>query len=103
MRHHATTAPHSPPPTKRPRRDQSEMVPPPTAPVSRYKKRTRGAGGGSPPAINAEFEIDPMANAGVPFAFDEVVRGRQHRHVLDAGECEECRDVRFPPPTPPLD
>lgn len=65
----------------------------PTAPVSRYKKRTHG----SPPAINAEFEIDPMANAGVPFAFDEVVRGRQHRHVLDAGDCEECRDVRSPP------
>jgi len=90
MRHHATTAaaPHSPPPTKRPRRDQSQTVP--KASVSRYK-RARG-GGGSPPAINAEFEIDPMANAGVPFAFDEVVRGRQHRHVLDAGECEECRD-----------
>ncbi|KAH9971975.1 hypothetical protein BGW80DRAFT_1253047 [Lactifluus volemus] len=25
-----------------------------------------------PSTINAEFEIDPMANAGVPFAFDEV-------------------------------
>jgi len=38
-----------------------------------------------------EFEIDPAANAGVPFAFDEVVRGRRHRHRLNAGECEECR------------
>ncbi|KAH9974075.1 hypothetical protein BGW80DRAFT_1170957, partial [Lactifluus volemus] len=40
--------------------------------------------------INAEFEIDPMANPGVPFAFDEVVRGRRHCHALNAGECEEC-------------
>ncbi|KAH9028408.1 hypothetical protein EDB84DRAFT_1498441 [Lactarius hengduanensis] len=74
-------APHSPPPTKRPRRDVVEAVVPPA--------RARG---GSPPAINAEFEIDPVANAGVPFAFDEIVRGRQHRHALGAGECEECRD-----------
>ncbi|KAI0246569.1 hypothetical protein BJV78DRAFT_1277176 [Lactifluus subvellereus] len=44
-----------------------------------------------PPALNAEFEIDPAANAGVPFAFDEVVRERRHRHALNAGECEECR------------
>jgi hypothetical protein len=40
-----------------------------------------------------EFEINPAANAGVPFAFDEVVRGRRHRHRLNAGECEECRGV----------
>lgn len=87
-------APHSPPPTKRPRRDVVEAVVPPAstsapaAPASRYRR----ARGGSPPAINAEFEIDPVANAGVPFAFDEIVRGRQHRHALGAGECEECRD-----------
>jgi len=49
--------------------------------------------GGGPPALNAEFEIDPVTNAGVPFAFDEVVRGRRHRHRLNAGECEECRGV----------
>ena len=58
-----------------------------SAPISRYKRAR--------PAINAEFEIDPLANGGVPFAFDDVVRGRRHRHNLDAGECEECRDVRF--------
>ncbi|KAH9053114.1 hypothetical protein EDB87DRAFT_1653860 [Lactarius vividus] len=89
-------APRSPPPTKRPRRDVAETavaVPPastsaPAAAASRYRR----AGGGSPPAINAEFEIDPVTNAGVPFAFDEIVRGRRHRHVLGAGECEECRD-----------
>ena len=65
---------------------------PAAVPVSRYRRRPRGS---SPPAINAEFEIDPVANAGVPFAFDEVVRGRRHRHALGAGECEECRDVRL--------
>ncbi|KAI9452119.1 hypothetical protein BJY52DRAFT_1294656 [Lactarius psammicola] len=87
-------APHSPPPqTKRPRRDVAELVPlaptsAPAAPLSRYRR----ARGSSPPAINAEFEINPVANAGVPFAFDEVVRGRGHRHALGAGECEECRD-----------
>ncbi|KAF8259412.1 hypothetical protein EI94DRAFT_1668530 [Lactarius quietus] len=86
--HHAP-APHSAPPTKRPRRDVPEKVPvPPPVPASRYK-RVRAS---SPPALNAEFEIDPVGNAGVPFAFDEVVRGRRHRHGLDAGECEECRD-----------
>jgi len=90
-------APHSPPPTKRSRRDVAEAVPPaptsaPAAPVSRYRR----ARGSSPPAINAEFEINPVANAGVPFAFDEVVRGRRHRHAMGAGECEECRDVRVP-------
>ena len=58
-----------------------------SAPISRYKRAR--------PAINAEFEINPLANGGVPFAFDDVVRGRRHRHNLDAGECEECRDVRF--------
>ncbi|KAH9985294.1 hypothetical protein BJV77DRAFT_1084747 [Russula vinacea] len=84
---------HSPPPTKRPRRG-AEPVPGsisagshPT--ISRYKRA--GGRDGKPPALNAEFEIDPAANGGVPFAFDEVVRAQRHRHRLDAGECEECR------------
>ena len=82
---------HSPPPTKRPRRG-AERVPGSvsTAPLranSRHK-----CDDGEPRALNAEFEIDPAANDGVPFAFDEVVRGR-HRHKLNAGECEECRGV----------
>ncbi|KAN0134620.1 hypothetical protein V8E53_007405 [Lactarius tabidus] len=89
--HHAPT-----PPTKRPRHGHDVPQVPrastssasASAPITRYK-RARGV---SPAAINAEFEIDPVANAGVPFAFDEVVRGRRHRHGLDAGECEECRD-----------
>ncbi|KAI9437323.1 hypothetical protein H4582DRAFT_1959318 [Lactarius indigo] len=107
-KHAPPAAPHSPPPTKRPRRDvpqaSSTSAPPPpaTVPTTTTTSRYRRARGSSPPAINAEFEIDPGANAGVPFAFDEVVRGRQHRHALGAGECEECRDVRAPvyPPLP---
>jgi hypothetical protein len=83
---------HSPPPTKRPRRGVepiSGSVPAPVQAGSRYRRSHSG----EPPALNAEFEIDPAANAGVPFAFNEVVRGRPHRHRLHAGECEECRGV----------
>jgi hypothetical protein len=83
----------SPPPTKRPRRcveHTPEPASPPVQAISRYR-RVHGV---EPPAINAEFEINPTSNAGVPFAFDEVVRGRRQRQALNAGECEECRDVR---------
>ncbi|KAH9952638.1 hypothetical protein BC827DRAFT_239660 [Russula dissimulans] len=81
---------HSPPSTKRPRRNAEPMLESASATltaVSRYK-RMRIC---EPPALNAEFEIDPVTNAGVPFAFDEVVRGRHDRNRLNAGECEECR------------
>lgn len=88
---------HSPPPTKRPRRcaeptvsASASTVTLPT--ISRYNKSARGRDDDDELlALNAEFEIDPAANAGVPFAFDEVVRGQRHRHRLIAGECEECR------------
>jgi hypothetical protein len=83
----------SPPPTKRPRRSAGLAPEPASGPlpaISRYKRALSV----EPPALNAEFEIDSTANAGVPFAFDEVVRGRRHRHALNSGECEECREVR---------
>jgi hypothetical protein len=91
---------HSPPPTKRPRRGAEPTVSASASTVtlptiSRYKS-ARGRDDDEPPALNAEFEIDPAANAGVPFAFDEIVRGRRHRHRLIAGECEECRGVSSP-------
>jgi hypothetical protein len=91
---------HSPPPTKRPRRGPEPTVTASASTVtvqtiSRYKSARR-RDDDEPPALNAEFEIDPAANAGVPFAFDEVVRGRRHRHRLIAGECEECRGVSNP-------
>ncbi|KAI0319872.1 DNA repair protein endonuclease SAE2/CtIP C-terminus-domain-containing protein [Amylostereum chailletii] len=36
--------------------------------------------------------INPEANHGLDFQFDEVVRKKQHRHALGAGDCEDCRD-----------
>lgn len=92
---------HSPPLTERPRRG-AEPVPGSISAVSlstvsRYKRA--GGSDGKLPALNAEFEIDPAANGGVPFAFDEVVRAQRHRHRLDAGECEECRGVGAPLPS----
>lgn len=90
---------HSPPPTKRPRRGAEPISGSMSAvslpAISRYK--LAGGSDGGPPALNAEFEIDPTSNGGVPFAFDEVVRGRRHRHKLDASECEECCGVSVLP------
>lgn len=83
---------HSPPSTKRPRRSAESVSGAVSAPVQAISRYRRGRNGG-PTTLNAEFEIDPTANAGIPFAFDEVVRGQQHRHGLNAGECEECRGV----------
>ncbi|KAI9461078.1 hypothetical protein F5148DRAFT_1215836 [Russula earlei] len=81
--------PHSPLPTKRPRLSAEPVLESASSPfhtVSRYKR----ARGSDSPVLNAKYEIDPAMNAGVPFAFDEVVRGRRHRRGLNAGECEEC-------------
>lgn len=89
---HRSPGLRSPPPTKRPRRGVepiSGSAPAPVQASSRYRRSRSG----EPPTLNAEFEIDPVANAGMPFAFDEVVRGRRHRHRLNASECEECRGV----------
>ncbi|KAG6910336.1 hypothetical protein DXG01_011404 [Tephrocybe rancida] len=50
-------------------------------------------GRGSPKdTINAQFEIDPTRNGGMNFQYDEVVRGRDDRRRMDAGDCECCRD-----------
>ncbi|OBZ76376.1 hypothetical protein A0H81_03416 [Grifola frondosa] len=42
--------------------------------------------------INALFKIDSAQNDGVGFQFDEVVRDKQRRRHLHAGDCECCRD-----------
>ncbi|KAJ7747243.1 DNA repair protein endonuclease SAE2/CtIP C-terminus-domain-containing protein [Mycena metata] len=42
--------------------------------------------------INAKFKIDAAQNGGRNFQFDEVVRGREDRRRMEAGDCESCRD-----------
>jgi len=81
---------HSPPLTKRPRRSVEFVSGTVSAPVQAISRYRRGRNE-EPTALNAEFEINPTMNGGIPFAFDEVVRGRRHRHGLNGGECEECR------------
>jgi hypothetical protein len=44
--------------------------------------------------INAEYVIDPAQNGGLEFRYDEVVRTKEDRRRMDAGDCECCRDVR---------
>ncbi|KAJ7071548.1 DNA repair protein endonuclease SAE2/CtIP C-terminus-domain-containing protein [Mycena amicta] len=42
--------------------------------------------------INSSYAIDPVRNGGVNFQFAEVVRGKEDRRRLQAGDCESCRD-----------
>ncbi|KAJ1309779.1 hypothetical protein OPQ81_006545 [Rhizoctonia solani] len=42
--------------------------------------------------INSEFEINPAHNEGIPFAFDSVVRDKNERKKLTAGDCIACRE-----------
>ncbi|KAF7983154.1 hypothetical protein HWV62_24145 [Athelia sp. TMB] len=42
--------------------------------------------------INAQFEINPSRNGGLPFQFDAVIRNKEDRKHLHAGDCECCRD-----------
>lgn len=64
------------------------------ADYSSYKGRGRYANVGTSgnTAINASFAIDPTRNGGKDFQYDEVVRGRTDRRIMDAGDCECCRD-----------
>ena len=45
--------------------------------------------------INKCFEINKDANNGLDYQYDEVVRGKQHRHQLDAGDCDLCKEVCY--------
>lgn len=47
--------------------------------------------------INAQYRIDQERNNGLDFQYDAVVRNRQERRQLDAGDCECCRDVSDAP------
>ncbi|KAJ7497593.1 hypothetical protein FB451DRAFT_1212053 [Mycena latifolia] len=64
------------------------------ADYSAYKGRGRYAndGSGTNTTINASFVIDPARNGGRDFQYDEVVRGREDRRNMNAGDCECCRD-----------
>ncbi|KAK0438793.1 DNA repair protein endonuclease SAE2/CtIP C-terminus-domain-containing protein, partial [Armillaria borealis] len=42
--------------------------------------------------INETFAIDPKHNDGLDFQFDAVVRNKDERRKLHAGDCECCRD-----------
>ncbi|KAG5637565.1 hypothetical protein H0H81_004142 [Sphagnurus paluster] len=55
----------------------------------RYGKTTSSA---ENKTINAQFEIDPARNGGLDFQYDEVVRAKDDRKRMDAGDCECCRD-----------
>jgi hypothetical protein len=43
--------------------------------------------------INAQFTIDPTQNKGLNYQYDEVVRNKDERRRLDAGDCECCHEV----------
>jgi len=43
--------------------------------------------------INAQYIIDPTQNDGLNYQFDEVVRNKDERRRLDAGDCECCHEV----------
>lgn len=64
----------------------------------RYGK-TANADAADQTTINALFEIDPTANAGKDFQYEEVVRKKDQRRKLHAGDCECCRDVCYLPLT----
>ncbi|KAJ6625867.1 DNA repair protein endonuclease SAE2/CtIP C-terminus-domain-containing protein [Mycena sp. CBHHK59/15] len=64
------------------------------ADYSSYKGRGRYANDGvnGNTTINSIFAIDPAKNGGKNFQYDEVVRGRDDRRHMEAGDCECCRD-----------
>ncbi|KAG9095538.1 hypothetical protein FS749_010251, partial [Ceratobasidium sp. UAMH 11750] len=65
------------------------------ADYQQYKGRGRYAAGTSNPAdktINSEYEIDPTRNNGMAFEFDAVVRDKNERRKLNAGDCIACKE-----------
>ncbi|TFK31532.1 DNA repair protein endonuclease SAE2/CtIP C-terminus-domain-containing protein [Crucibulum laeve] len=53
----------------------------------RYARDTAGN-----KTINAQFVINAKQNGGRDYQYDEVVRGKEDRKKMDAGDCECCRD-----------
>ncbi|KAH8120283.1 DNA repair protein endonuclease SAE2/CtIP C-terminus-domain-containing protein [Phellopilus nigrolimitatus] len=56
------------------------------------KDKGRYIGASKGDAINALFQIDTSRNHGIAYQFDEVVRGREHRRRLHAGDCDCCKE-----------
>ncbi len=44
--------------------------------------------------INALYTIDPTKNNGRSYQYDEVIRSKEDRRRMHAGDCECCRQVR---------
>ncbi|KAK0199617.1 hypothetical protein DFS33DRAFT_1363553 [Desarmillaria ectypa] len=59
---------------------------------SAFKGRGRYAKDSKEKTINETFAIDPKRNNGFDFQFDAVVRNKDERRQLHAGDCECCRD-----------
>ncbi|KAG8738491.1 hypothetical protein FRC10_006804 [Ceratobasidium sp. 414] len=60
-----------------------------------YKGHGRYAASLANPAdktINSEYEIDPTRNNGMAFEFDAVVRDKNERRKLIAGDCIACKE-----------
>ncbi|THH09467.1 hypothetical protein EW145_g1985 [Phellinidium pouzarii] len=75
------------------------------SPRTSPERKDRYPGGAFGDAINTHFKIDTSRNDGLPFQFDEIVRGRDRRRRLEAGDCDCCKnyyDHVEPLPTPLL-
>ncbi|KAG7441557.1 uncharacterized protein BT62DRAFT_955864 [Guyanagaster necrorhizus] len=59
---------------------------------SAFKGRGRYARDSKEKTINESFAIDPKRNDGLDFQFDAVVRKKDERRKLHAGDCECCRE-----------
>ena len=44
-------------------------------------------------SINAQYKVHSGRNGGIDFQYDAVVRNKEERRHLEAGDCECCRDV----------
>ncbi|KAF8609997.1 hypothetical protein BDV93DRAFT_601074 [Ceratobasidium sp. AG-I] len=65
------------------------------AEYQQYKGRGRYAAGPSKPSdktINSEFEINPTRNDGMAFEYDSVVRDKNERRKMNAGDCIACKE-----------
>ncbi len=95
-------SPHSTPSAPAGKGKEKEKAPPSasaaanakqTNDYSAFKGRGRYAKDSKEKTINETFAIDPKHNDGLDFQFDAVVRNKDERRKLHAGDCECCRDV----------